>query len=212
MVTEYQRLFPIDPQRNFFRISLLPSPPDSLWPAVTCENDFIDFDVIALLGRADFERARKTIGDLLRWRDYEDFLCERDGEFLALSSAGAAVSQQRIPLAAFNRWARLTGCKRTLAALDDFAAYWRVRRTHLDWPVRGALVTGDVVETGDTVGASEGHSQRGALLIPIAQDVFAKWDHSVAILKLFRNPNSIDQYAALIAETCLVHRSCHRRK
>jgi hypothetical protein len=190
----------------------LRSPPDSLWSAVTCENDFIDFDVIALLGRTDFERARKTIGDLIFWRDYEDFLCERDGEFLALSSAGAAVSQQRVPLAAFNRWGRLTGCKRTLAALDDFAASWRVRRTHSDWPVRGALVTGDAVETGDTVDASEGHSKRGALLIPIAQDVFAKWDHSVAILKLFRNPNLIDQYAALIAETCLVHRSYHRRK
>jgi hypothetical protein len=212
MVTEYQRLFPIDPLRHFLRISLLPSPPDSLWPAVTRENDFIDFDVIALLGRTDFERARKTIADLFRWRDYEDFICERDGEFLALSTAGAAVSQQCVSLAAFNRWARLTGCKRTLAALDDFAACWRMRRIHSNWPVRGALVTGDAVETGNTAGASEGHSKRRALLIPIAQNVFAKWDHSVAILKLFRNPNSIDQYAALIAETCLVHRSCHRRK
>lgn len=183
----------------------MPSPPDSLWPAAACDNELFDVEVIALLSRTDFERARGTIADLFRWSDFEDFLCERDGEFLALSSAGAAVSQQRVPLAAFNRWARLTGRERTLAALDDFAARWRVRRTHPDWPVRGALVSSDALTS------SERYSKEGTLFIPIAQDIYSKWDRSVAILKLFRNPNSIDRYAALIAEICLVRRSSRRR-
>jgi hypothetical protein len=183
----------------------LPSSPDSLWPAVASGDDFVGTDVIALLSRADFERGRGSISDLLRWRDFDDFISERDGEFLALSSAGVAVSQQRAPLVAFNRWARLTGRERTLAALDDFATRRRICQIHPDWAVRGALIS------GDAVGFAERQSKAGTLLIPIAQNAYTKWDRSVSILKLFRNPNSIDQYAALIAEICLARRSKRRR-
>jgi len=183
----------------------LPPPSDSLWPAVTIDSDIGDVGVIALLSRTDFRRARGIMVDLLRWKDFEDFVCERDGQFLALSSAGVPSLQQRVPLTAFNRWARLTGRDCTLSALDDFAAMWRARRTHPNCFVRGALVPGDAPGFHPA-------SKSGALVIPIAQDIYTRWDRCVASLKLFRNPNSVDRYAALIAEICLARRSSRRGK
>jgi hypothetical protein len=179
----------------------LPPFSDPLWPAVASDNDVVDGGVIALLSRADFKRAYGIIADLVRWSSFEDFLCERDGQFIALSSAGAPIFQQLVPLTAFTRWARLTGCGRTVAALDEFAAMWRVHRNHPDWLVSAALVT------RDAIGVLERGSKFGTLLIPVANDIFTEWDRSIAALKLFRNPNSIDRYAALIAEICLSRHS-----
>jgi hypothetical protein len=174
---------------------------DSLWPAPEGVVNIHNVRVIALLSRADFAYARDFIGDLRRWADFDDYCLERDGEFLALSSAGIAACQQRVLLCAFCRWIRLTGAGRTLADLDSFAALWRVRRAHPEWPVRGALVVRDAAPTCKRLSSDQ------TLTIPIVKEIHVNWDKSVSSLKLFENANSINRHAALIAEACLSRRS-----
>ena len=166
-----------------------------LWPLADC--DFLRGSprVIATLSQRDFYELQLRAPEFTRWRDYKDFRIERDSDFLCGCSAGLPVRQQRVPLRLFRAWSRLTGAPITLAGLDDFALRWRMRRTHPEIVLVGALIEDGVPAVALVSG--------GGLVVPIARRSFEAWARALSSLPGVTTGATFDHYVDLAAEACL---------
>jgi hypothetical protein len=77
---------------------------------------------IALLSAAEFELARRFVGELSTHRTYEDWVDCRHGAFMGLSIGGEDAGVVTVRLEPFVRWCAQHGLTPSEAALDAFAA------------------------------------------------------------------------------------------
>ncbi len=77
--------------------------------------------LIAIFGRADFERAKQTIAGFDQWTSYEDYRCEREGRLLSLAFAGQKAKFAPITIDGFLEWSRTTGGVANASRLESFA-------------------------------------------------------------------------------------------
>jgi hypothetical protein len=86
----------------------------------------------ATIPEPDFEDYSSCIQEL-EFRSYDDFVLERDGFFIGLSWAGDNIVQVMTPFRLFKRWLDLTGVRRSLESLDDFAMRRWLRSEYPNW-------------------------------------------------------------------------------
>jgi hypothetical protein len=151
--------------------------------------------VLGWLDRADFCRARRECRGFARWRNYREFVIERDSVFLGFGMAGVVAQRQRVPFDSFLSWSRLTGAATDLDGLDVFAAHWRWRAGHSLNAVVGHL--GDPGDPDDDVA-----STAGAQIVRILPDVFRRQQLEFEKLSLLPAP-ALNVYATLVVECCL---------
>ena len=161
-----------------------------------------DPPVIAWLCRRDFERARAAPG-FSDWRNHREFFEERDALYLGYGFAGVTARLQRVPFDAFERWTRLTGTALEIDGLDEFAAHWSWRATHVDAPVIGRFgAPGDPERNAIAVA--------GAQCVCVRREVYVRWRDEFARSALLPAPN-LDVYAAHVVDCCIPCRPRARR-
>jgi hypothetical protein len=157
--------------------------------------------VLGWLSRNDFERARRRWPRFAAWRDYDEFLAERDALHLGYRDSGVTAAVQRVTLDAFERWTRLTGASADLDGLDSFAAHWRWRSRHPASAVVGKFGPPDDPERSPATA--------GAEIVRVLPELFVRWRDDLAKPKLFAAPE-LDAYAAHVVECCLPCRRARR--
>jgi hypothetical protein len=151
--------------------------------------------VLGWLRRGDFDCARRGALGFSQFGGYRDFIAERDALLLGYASAGVTAYFQRVPIAAFESWVRLTGAPFDIDGLDEFAAHWRWRAQH-----PGAAVMGRF--------GVPGHPERnpidaaGVQCLRIRPEIFVRWRDDYSRTQLLAAP-SLDVYAAHVVEFCL---------
>src|SRR5271154_1040028 len=78
--------------------------------------------VLAVLDHRDFAPAQAFIEGFDRWDTFDDFICERDGLHVGLSSGGQQVHLAAVSIRAFEQWTAHSGITPSVQALDEFAA------------------------------------------------------------------------------------------
>jgi hypothetical protein len=91
--------------------------------------------VLAVLDDRDFARARIFIDGFDRWDSFDDFVCERDGLHIGLSTAGQEVRLALVSVRDFEQWTLHSGMTPSLQALDEFAACTLESHPDADPPV-----------------------------------------------------------------------------
>ena len=134
--------------------------------------------VLGMLGPRDFRLARKRYAAFSRFGDYRNFATERDAMFLGYGSAGVAAPFQPVPLAAFERWSRLTGARADIDSLDEFAKHWRWRAFNPTAPV----VAGAGAPGNPERNVASGF---GAQVVPIVSTIFLQFCEEFARSGLF---------------------------
>jgi hypothetical protein len=151
--------------------------------------------VIAVLDELDFTRARSSIEGFERWSSFDEFVCERDGLHIGLSSAGLEVHLANISVHDFKQWTLHSGITPSLQALDEFAAY--VHRFRLD-PGRSV----ESCPTDDWKGEAREIDPRGQRFrIPVAAVLYSDWLTSLDSLEIAFPNASIDVYARFLVES-----------
>ena len=156
--------------------------------------------VLAMLTRRDLERARLRAPAFAAWRDHLDFVEEREAQFFGYGTAGATACFQPVPFSAFERWARLTGARTDVFGLDDFASHWRWRKANAGAPSRGRLAAPRPADDRSV-------QEAGIQLVDIFPDGFARWLKALSDTPSFDRWPTLDDYAALVIETCIDLRS-----
>jgi hypothetical protein len=77
---------------------------------------------IAVLDRADFRRAIRTVRGFEQWASYEDYRMEREGRLVGLGLAGQKARLAPVSLDRFLCWSRSTGRPPHASLLDAFSA------------------------------------------------------------------------------------------
>jgi hypothetical protein len=85
--------------------------------------------LVGVVSAAEFGRAMDYIPELSHYCDYDDWLDDRVGRFMALSMAGAEASLEAVGLDDFLDWCSGRAMRPSEAALDAYAEYSR-RRSH----------------------------------------------------------------------------------
>ena len=161
-------------------------------PAASREG--LRFLAVADLNVRDFLRARNLAG-FARWAHFEDFQLEREALALSYEAAGVAAPRQRVPLAAFERWRRLTGAPLDADGLDEFAAHWRFRATRPDAPARGRFGAPGDPERNPV-------EADGAQIILVREDAFNRWRPELSI-RATSPDAALDAYATQVVACCL---------
>ncbi len=169
------------------------SPPD---------GEGVPFLTIAEISSRDFYRARQYFG-FSGWDNYQDFCVERECLQLGYESAGVRAPRQRVPLAAFQGWSRLTGAPLDLDGLDEFAAHWRYRAHRPVARARGQF---------GAPGQPERHAVaiEGEQLVVVSEDVYVRWRDEFSAGAPFPPPD-LDAYAMQVVACCLASSSRARR-
>jgi hypothetical protein len=165
----------------------------------TWQGETAATEVLAALRPRDFHRARVRSALLTPWRDYKDFIEERNSQFFGYGTAGVTACFQLVPFAAFERWVRLTGARADLSGLDHFAAHWRWRKSHAGAPTRGRSLARPLLEPSRV-------QEAGVQVVNIVSDGFARWLDAVAGAPSQDSSPSIDAFAGLVVETCIALR------
>lgn len=152
--------------------------------------------MLASLARRDFAHAQARAPGFALWRDFDEFLQERDALFLGYGVSGVTARVQRVPFDAFERWARLTGAPVDLNGLDEFAAHWRWRCGHPLAPVTGRFGAPGDPERNAVAAA-------GLQLICIRPEIYVRWRDEYVRSGLFAPPD-IDVYAAHVVDCSIV--------
>ena len=84
---------------------------------------------IALLSAADFELARRFMGELSAYRSYDDWVDWRHGAFMGLSIGGEDAGLVTVRLEPFLKWCAQNGVTPSESALDAFAVHSAPRDT-----------------------------------------------------------------------------------
>jgi hypothetical protein len=151
--------------------------------------------VLAVLEGRDFARAQSFVAGFDRWRSFQDFVCERDGILIGLSTAGQQVHSAPVSIYAFEQWTLHSAMPASLQSLDDFAARIRAFRLNPNLPVKSLTTVEwrrEVRETG---------ANGGRFTIPIAPPLYRDWLRSLARLKGLVPTPSVDVYAQILVET-----------
>ena len=151
--------------------------------------------VLADLDERDFARARTFIEGFDRWVSFDDFVCERDGLHIGLSSGGQKVHLAAVSVRAFEQWTAHSGIMPSVQALDEFAARVRAFRLDPDLPVE-SLPTANWSRGGREHGPRD-----GCFTIPIAPLLYSSWVKSLGRLGIFLPSPSIDAYARILIES-----------
>src|SRR5580658_1028788 len=138
------------------------------------ETDLVPEEVVlAVLDGRDFARAQSFVGGFDRWSSFEDFVCERDGLHIGLSTGGQQVHLAPVSIYAFEQWTLHSGMPASLRSLDDFAARIRAFRLNPELPIK-SLPT---FEWKDEV--QEMGPEGGLFTIPIAPPLYRDWLQSL---------------------------------
>jgi hypothetical protein len=151
--------------------------------------------VLAVLDERDFSRAHGCIEGFDRWSSFDEFVCERDGLHIGLSTAGLEVNLVDISMHDFRQWTVHSGITPSLQALDEFAAHVSLFRLNPGLPVE-SCPTDDWNDEGREID-SRGRSFR----IPIAPVLYSDWLKSLESLELCFPNASIDLYAQFLMES-----------
>jgi hypothetical protein len=151
--------------------------------------------VIAILDERDFSRAQGSIEGFDRWSSFGEFVSERDGLHIGLSSAGLEVHLATISMHDFEQWTLHSGITPSLQALDEFAAYVRLFRLNPGLPVESC-------PTDDWKGEARKIDSRGMTFrIPIAPVLYYDWLTSLDCLEIPFPNASLDVYAQILIES-----------
>jgi len=148
--------------------------------------------VFATIEEREFVHARNIVEGFDRWDSFDDFVSERDGQFIGLACAGQIVSQVEVSIRAFETWSSHSRVALSVATLDAFAAQigaFRARPERLE----AAAVPGE--ESG-----KPNNSRSDALGFAAAPDLYGRWLKTLASLDIFSEIPSIDVYARLQME------------
>ena len=156
---------------------------------------FQEVVVLAVLEHRDFDRARTFIEGFDRWDSLDDFICERDGLHIGLSSGGLQVHLAAVSIRAFEQWTAHSGITPSVQALDEFAARVRAFRLNPELPVESS-------PTADWSGGGREHVPRGGrFTIPIAPLLYSSWRDSLGRLGIFFPSPSVDAYARILIDS-----------
>jgi hypothetical protein len=86
--------------------------------------------LVGVVSAADFERARDYISELSSFRDYEDWLDSRYGQFMGLSMGGAEAGLETVALDEFLDWCGARSVRPSETALDACAQHFRPSPRH----------------------------------------------------------------------------------
>jgi len=147
----------------------------------------------AVLEPRDFDRARAVVDGFDRWDTFDDFVCERDGFFIGLSSAGEPAHLVAVSLGAFEQWATHSGVALSVESLDDFASRILAFRQNPDL----------MIEALPGVGGNRPVPRRRNWVVgvPIAFVLYQQWLETIARLESLSSPPSVDVYARLLMES-----------
>jgi hypothetical protein len=151
--------------------------------------------VLSWLDRQGFCRAFQRCPEFARWRDYHEFLLERDALFIGFGAAGVSAKLQPVRFDAFERWSLLTGAPLDIDGLDAFATHWRWRARHPRAAVIGRL--GGPGDPSEDVASAD-----SAQIVLIRPEVFQRFQQGFAKSGLLPAP-SLDVYATLAVECCM---------
>jgi hypothetical protein len=143
---------------------------------------------VALLDRADFERARLTLDEYREYADYGDYRCDREGRLMGLVFAGQTARLALVSFAAFQSWCALLRELPTAERLDDFAASVEAFR-------RGPWVKLRPVFAGYRAKAAV--DERSTLSVPVDPVSYRQW---LMCLGEDPSPALLDAYASLLVE------------
>jgi hypothetical protein len=80
--------------------------------------------LVGVVSAADFERARDYILELSNFRDYDDWLDSRFGQFMGLSMGGAEASLETVALDDFLDWCGARRLRPSETTLDACAQHY----------------------------------------------------------------------------------------
>jgi hypothetical protein len=151
--------------------------------------------VLAVLDECDFTRAQGSIEGFDRWSSFDEFVCERDGLHIGLSSAGLEVHLVTISMHDFEQWTLHSRITPSLQALDEFAAYIRLFRRSPGQTVKSC-------PTEEWKDEAQEFDRRGrSFRIPIAPVLYSDWRTSLDSLEISFPKTSIDDYAQILIES-----------
>jgi len=139
--------------------------------------------VFATIDEREFAHARKIVAGFRRWESFDDFVSERDGQFIGSACAGQIVHQVDVSIQAFEAWALHAGVSTSIKALDAFAAQIRAFRLNHDGR--------------DARAPSRGGETRARTAAP---ELYQEWLETLAGLDMLSENPSIEVYARLLME------------
>jgi hypothetical protein len=150
---------------------------------------------LAVFEASDFDRARAVVDGFDHWASFDDFVCERDGSYIGLSTAGEEAHLVPVSFGAFEQWATHSGVALSVQSLDDFAAVILAFREN-----PGLAVEGWPGVDGNRR-VPERNRRNDRLYVPIASVLYRNWLETLAHLNMASPPPSVDDYARLLVES-----------
>jgi hypothetical protein len=151
--------------------------------------------VMAVLEERDFTRAQGSIEGLGRWSSFDEFMCERDGLHIGLSSAGLKVHLVAISMHDFEQWTLHSRVTPSLRSLDEFAKYIHLFRLTPELRVESCPTDHWKSKARDfDLGG-------GSFRVPIAPTLYSEWLTSLDSLEISFPKASIDVYAQILVES-----------